>query len=160
MDLKQIRKIKGIIKKFDSLNGWGFIEDLDGNDYWFIQRLIKLKPSIIIAEYNSSFGLKPITVPYSSDFDRTKKHGSRTYYGASLTALDYLANAHGYSLIEVTNAGINAFFVRNDLITKDDLILKPEFAFIEKKFSDGSRSNQQWEKIKHMEYVEVTKHID
>tara|TARA_Y100000590_G_scaffold417287_1_gene516890 strand:- start:348 stop:542 length:195 start_codon:yes stop_codon:yes gene_type:complete len=27
--------IKGRIKKWDSLNGWGFIEDYDGNDYFF-----------------------------------------------------------------------------------------------------------------------------
>jgi len=27
--------ITGTIKKWDSLNGWGFIEDFDGNDYFF-----------------------------------------------------------------------------------------------------------------------------
>ena len=27
--------IKGIVKKWDSLSGWGFIEDCDGNDYFF-----------------------------------------------------------------------------------------------------------------------------
>ena len=27
--------ITGTIKKWDSLNGWGFIEDYDGNDYFF-----------------------------------------------------------------------------------------------------------------------------
>ena len=27
--------IKGIVKKWDSLSGWGFIEDQEGNDYFF-----------------------------------------------------------------------------------------------------------------------------
>ena len=27
--------ITGTIKKFDRLNGWGFIEDYSGNDYFF-----------------------------------------------------------------------------------------------------------------------------
>ena len=27
--------IKGTVKKWNSLNGWGFIEDNDGNDYFF-----------------------------------------------------------------------------------------------------------------------------
>ena len=27
--------IIGKVKKWDNLNGWGFIEDFDGNDYFF-----------------------------------------------------------------------------------------------------------------------------
>jgi hypothetical protein len=131
--------------------------DVDGNDYWFLEKLIHIKPAVIIAEYNSSFGLKPITVPYDPNFDRTKKHESWTYFGVSLSAINHIANQNGYSLIEVTNSGVNAFFVRNDLLTGDDYELKPECAFREKSFSDGSRPSQQWEKIKHLEYVDVTK---
>ncbi|MBT9099545.1 hypothetical protein KFZ76_17760 [Methylovulum psychrotolerans] len=131
--------------------------DVDGNDYWFLEELIATKPAIIIAEYNSSFGLKPITVPYDPNFDRTKKHESWMYFGASLSAINHLANQNGYSLIEVSNSGVNAFFVRKDLLTIDDYELKPECSFREKYFSDGSRPSQQWEKIKHLEYVDVTK---
>ncbi len=131
--------------------------DVDGNDYWFLKKLIKIKPAIIIAEYNSSFGLRPITVPYDQNFDRTEKHESWTYFGASLSAINHLANLHGYSLIEVGNSGINAFFVRNDMMTIDDCKLEPEHAFREKFFPDGTRPSKQWEKIKHLSYVDVTK---
>jgi hypothetical protein len=131
--------------------------DVDGNDYWFLEKIIGTKPSIIIVEYNSSFGLRPITVPYDPYFDRTKKHDSWTYFGASLSALNHLANQNGYSLIEVSNSGVNAFFVRRDLLTIDDYELKPESAFREKYFSDGTRPSQQWEKISHLPYVDVTK---
>lgn len=131
--------------------------DVDGNDYWFLEKLITTKPAIIIAEYNSSFGLKAITIPYDPNFDRTKKHESRMYFGASLSAINHLANQNGYALIEVNNSGVNAFFVRKDLLTGDDRELKPEYAFREKYFPDGTRPSQQWEKIKHLEYVDVTK---
>jgi len=44
--------IKGIIKKFDSLNGWGFIEDLDGNDYFFnvsnVRKGVKLREGLAV----------------------------------------------------------------------------------------------------------------
>ncbi len=132
--------------------------DIDGNDYWFLEKLIGLKPSIIIAEYNSSFGLKPVTVPYDPLFDRLKKHESHTYFGASLTALNHLATKNGYSLLEISSNGVSAFFVRDDLLGIDDIVLKPEFAFREKYFEDGSRPSQQWEAIKHLDFIDVTQH--
>ncbi len=64
---------------------------------------------------------------------------------------------NGYSLIEVGNSGINAFFVRKDLLTIDDLELAPETSFREKSFPDGARPSQQWKKIRDLEYVDVTK---
>jgi hypothetical protein len=131
--------------------------DVDGNDYWFLQRLILKRPALFIAEYNSSFGFRPVTVPYDPEFDRTKKHETWTYFGCSLTAINHLANLHGYSLIEVCNSGVNAFFVRNDFLVPDDVIMKPKSAFREKVFADGSRPSDQWEKIKHLPFVDVTK---
>lgn len=131
--------------------------DVDGNDYWFLEKLIPTTPMLIIAEYNSSLGLRPVSVPYDPQFDRTKKHESWTYFGASLTALNHLASLHGYSLIEISNSGVNAFFVRNDLLTADDVVLKPEAAFREKYFMDGSRPSDQWEKIKNLPFIDVTK---
>ena len=130
--------------------------DVDGNDYWFLEKLIKLNPALIIAEYNSTFGLAPLVVEYDPNFDRRKKHPSWTYFGASLTALNCLANANGYSLIEISNSGVNAFFIRNDFITQDDLILKPEFVFREKLFNDGSRPAEQFKKVSHLPFVDVT----
>ena len=130
--------------------------DVDGNDYWFLERLIVSKPALIIAEYNSSFGLRPVTVPYDPKFDRTQKHDSWTYFGASLTAIDHLAKRYGYSLVEISNSGVNAFFVRNDFLTADDVVLRPECALREKLFADGSRPSAQWERIKHLPYIDVS----
>jgi hypothetical protein len=46
--------------------------DVDGNDYWFLERLIDIKPSVICVEYNASFGLEPITVPMTLVLTVTK----------------------------------------------------------------------------------------
>jgi hypothetical protein len=56
---------------------------------------------------------------------------------------------------EVSNSGVNAFFIRNDLLTSDDLVIRPEFAFREKFFGDGSRPSAQWEKMSSMPFVDV-----
>jgi len=129
--------------------------DVDGNDYWFLEKLIETKPALIIAEYNSSFGFRPISVPYDPNFDRIKKHSSGNYFGASLTAINHLANLHEYSLIEISNSGVNAFFIRRDLMTADDFELHPQYAFREKYFTDGTRPSHQFELIKHLPLVDV-----
>ena len=133
--------------------------DVDGNDYWFLEKLITTNPAIIIVEFNVSFGLFPISVPYDSAFDRIKKHESWEYYGASLSAMHHLCNLHDYSLIEISQNGVNAFFVRNDLLTADDRRLTPEEGYREKSYPDGSiaPTEQFWEIIKQLPYVDVTK---
>ena len=39
----------------------------------------------------------------------------KSYYGASLTALEKLGSKKKYTLVGVDKNGVNAFFVRNDL---------------------------------------------
>lgn len=85
--------------------------DVDGNDYWFLEALIDLRPAILIMEYNSTFLLRPITIPYNPQFDSTKNNESITYFGASLSAIEHLAIKNKYSLIKIGNTGINAFFI-------------------------------------------------
>ena len=89
--------------------------DVDGNDYWFWDALTVVNPEIVIMEYNSVFGNKgAISVPYKSDFYVTQEHHSNLYFGASLKALNYLAEQKGYSLVGSNSHGNNAYFVRND----------------------------------------------
>jgi hypothetical protein len=133
--------------------------DVDGNDYWFLEKLIVTKPSIIIVEFNVSFGLMPISVPYDPAFDRTEMHESCEYYGASISAMHHLCELHNYSLLEVSQNGVNAFFVRNDLLGSEDRTLTVVEAFKDKLYPDGSiaPTPKFWEIIKHMPYVDVTR---
>ena len=87
-----------------------FSIDIDGNNFWFLKKLVKLKSSFIIAECNSIFGHRAISVPYEADFDRTKKHSSCAYFGASLKAISFLLEKEDYSLMEISSLGNNAFF--------------------------------------------------
>jgi hypothetical protein len=91
--------------------------DIDGIDYFVFEQLSAWKPAIYIFEYNSLFGnALPVSVPYDPAFQRTQKHYSNVYWGASLPAFDQLAVSRGYSLVGVNMAGSNAFYVRNDLL--------------------------------------------
>ncbi len=91
--------------------------DVDGNDYWLLEAVTQVSPSILVVEYNSLFGKDAaITIPYSPDFDRTRAHFSNLYYGASLSALALLAGRKGYRLVGSNSVGSNAFFVRSDVI--------------------------------------------
>ena len=67
-------------------------------------------------------------IPYDNNFVREKKHHSNIYYGASISALDFLAKKKGYSLVGSNLAGNNVFFVRNDLMT-DTKALTPKEAY-------------------------------
>ena len=89
--------------------------DVDGNDYW-VWEAVEADPLVVVVEYNSLFGAgRAVTVPYDTDFDRTRAHHSNLYFGASLAALERLGAAKGYRLVGSNSAGNNAFFVRADV---------------------------------------------
>lgn len=110
--------------------------DIDGNDYWIWEAIQSVRPLIVIIEYNSLFGLRPIAVPYRADFDRKDAHYSRLYYGASLGALQHLAHKKRYLLLGSNVWGHNAFFVRADIAGEfRDLELRD--AYVASKFRES-----------------------
>jgi hypothetical protein len=140
--------------------------DIDGVDYWVWEAIDTVNPSLVVAEYNSVFGSQhAITVPYHPEFRRQGAHWSCLYWGASLSALDYLAGNKGYSLIGCNSAGNNAYFVRNDCLELVGLPrLTPEEAFVDAKFRESRdqsgqltflRGEQRTSLIAYLEVVEV-----
>lgn len=109
--------INELIKNYTQIKDIGLLSvDIDGNDYWVWEAIEAIEPRIVICEYNSVFGAeKAVTVPYKSDFIRSKEHHSELYFGASLAAFCQLAEKKGYDFIGTTSAGVNAYFVRKDL---------------------------------------------
>lgn len=93
--------------------------DIDGNDYHIWEKINTINPRIVVCEYNAVFGLAKISTPYTAKFNRTKAHYSNLYFGASLSALEYLATKKGYSLVGTTSTCGNAFFLRNDLVNNN-----------------------------------------
>ena len=88
--------------------------DIDGNDYWVLERINKLSPTIIICEFNSIFGdLFRLSVPYKKEFIRNNEHYSNLYFGASIKAFISMLDDKGYTFLGTASSGINAFFVQN-----------------------------------------------
>ena len=127
--------------------------DVDGNDYWFLEALLPTRPSVIVVEYNASFGLHPVTVPYDPAFERHARHPSGWYHGASITALARLCARHGYKLVAVSEAGGNAFFVPAGSARP---ALDPATAYRENALRNRwshTTASEQWAQIEHMPYV-------
>lgn len=106
--------------------------DIDGNDYWIWDALNIIHPRLIVIEYNASFGQDlSVTIPYNPNFNASDYHVRKWYHGASLRALSTLGEKKGYSLICCESNGVNAFFVRNDVLPKNLHALAIEDAFYE-----------------------------
>lgn len=125
--------------------------DVDGNDYWFLKALIETRADVISVEYNSTFGLEPVSVPYDPAFDRHQKHPSGWYHGASLTALCKLCATHGYGLAAVSEAGANAFFTTRGSL--DPLSAWRPNTFRER--HSGVSHDAQWQTVKGLPLVRV-----
>jgi hypothetical protein len=90
--------------------------DIDSNDYWVWKAIDRIKPRVVVIEYNASFGpSEPWIALYEPSFDSRAHHPSGWYHGASLTALARLGARRGYQLVGCDSAGVNAFFVRREL---------------------------------------------
>lgn len=99
--------------------------DIDGNDYWIWKAITHYKPRVVIMEYNACFPWNESkTIPYKADFQWDKTD----YYGATLQAMVKLGVEKGYTLVATDRNGVNAFFVRNDVL-KGIHVRKSEYLF-------------------------------
>ncbi|MCJ8277940.1 MAG: hypothetical protein HRT44_11080 [Bdellovibrionales bacterium] len=88
--------------------------DIDGNDYWIWDELKEYLPRVVVIEYNAKYSdNEDWVMPYNA---KHVNDGS-SHFGASLAAYSRLAKKLGYCLVACDNMGVNAFFVRKDLIT-------------------------------------------
>ena len=85
--------------------------DLDGNDIYFVEKLLEkgFKPKLFIVEYNGKF---PPPVKFQIEYDPKHVWKGDDYYGASLASFDSLFNDFGYKLVCCNSqTGVNAFFI-------------------------------------------------
>jgi hypothetical protein len=87
--------------------------DIDRNDYYVWQAIRRYNPRVVIVEYNSIF--RPGT-EFVVEYDANKVWDGTSHTSASLESLCSLAEEKGYALVASSFAGVNAFFVRKDLI--------------------------------------------
>lgn len=98
----------GVPKEFDVLS-----IDIDGNDYWVWRALSGYKPRVVVIEYNAEHAPPERWVMKYNPAHRWDK---TTYYGASLASYAALAETLGYALVGTEKTGVNAFFIRKDLV--------------------------------------------
>lgn len=87
--------------------------DIDSIDYWVWDAIRTVRPRLVVIEYNAAL---PPHVRKTVPIDAAMAWDGSNYYGASLGALEALGRGKGYSLVGCTLAGVNAFFVRDDLV--------------------------------------------
>jgi hypothetical protein len=98
----------GVPKEFDILS-----IDIDYNDYYIWQAITHFNPRVVIIEYNATY--RPDT-EFTVEYDASATATNTSYFSASLRSYELLANQKGYSLVGCNFAGVNAYFVRNDLV--------------------------------------------
>ena len=90
-----------------------FSLDIDGIDYWILEKLPENFSKICVIEYNSVFGDElEITVPNKDNFSRKDYHFSHLCYGMSLKALIKKMDEKGFIFISSNELNNNAFFVQ------------------------------------------------
>jgi len=90
-----------------------FSLDIDLNTYYVWAALEKFRPRVVVVEYNAAFPSDQVWIhPLDPDamWDYTQP------FGASLKAFELLGSKFGYSLVGCDLTGINAFFVKSDLV--------------------------------------------
>jgi hypothetical protein len=89
-----------------------FSIDIDGIDYWILDKLPKHFSKIVVLEYNPIFGFDlEVSVPNISNFDRTKYHYSNLCFGMSFRAAVNLMDKKGFYFVGSNFLNNNAFFV-------------------------------------------------
>lgn len=111
--------INAILRGFDITGSIDILSiDIDGHDYWVWQAIEAVSPRLVVIEYNAH-------VPYPDrrvqPLEEEGPWRGTDYFGASLGALEYLARQLGYTLVHTDLAGVNAFFVREELLDEFDL---------------------------------------
>jgi hypothetical protein len=90
-----------------------FSLDIDLNTYHIWAALSAFRPRVIVVEYNA--GIPPSQV-WIHPFEPNRVWDGTQAFGASLKAYELLGRKFGYSLVGCDIIGINAFFVRDDLL--------------------------------------------
>lgn len=87
--------------------------DIDGNDFWILKKLESYRPRLLVVEYNASY--HP-TIEWVMPYNPEHRFDGTSYFGASLLSFTEFMKKRNYTLVACDSNGVNAFFVRNDLL--------------------------------------------
>ncbi len=90
-----------------------FSLDIDLDTYHIWAALKNFRPRVVVVEYNASL---PPSQKWIHPYKPNQMWDGSQAFGASLKAYELLGREYGYSLVSCDLTGINAFFVRDDLL--------------------------------------------
>src|SRR5579872_1347024 len=99
----------GVPDQFDLLS-----LDIDRNTSHIWRALHHLSPRVVVVEYNASI---PHDDEWEIKYDPKATWDGSLHFGASLGTLQVLGSSFGYELVGCDLSGMNAFFVRRELVT-------------------------------------------
>jgi hypothetical protein len=94
--------------------------DIDGNDFHIFNAIDGINPRVVVIEYNAKF---PPPLLFIMKYDEAFRWKGDDYFGASLKFLEVNMKKKGYCLVGCSLTGVNAFFIREDLV--QDKFLEP-----------------------------------
>jgi len=107
-NIEKLFKELNVPEEFDLLS-----IDIDGNDYWIWKAIENYRPRVVVIEYNAKFGPD---MKWVMKYNPNHRWSGTCYHGASLKSLEMLGLTKGYKLVGCDFNGVNAFFVRENLI--------------------------------------------
>jgi hypothetical protein len=104
----------GILQKYELPEEFDVLSlDIDQNTFHLWEALGSFRPRAVVVEYNASL---PADLDWKVRYSPERVWDGSVNFGASLKAFELLGGTLGYSLVGCDFFGINAFFVRNDLL--------------------------------------------
>lgn len=98
--------------------------DIDGNDWHIWDSIICCKPRVVCVEFNGKF---PPDVEWIQPYNPDHIWDKSDWQGASLRSMTMLGEQKGYKLVATNLNGVNAFFIKKELINGSFLgISSPE----------------------------------
>lgn len=107
-----------LFKKYNVPLEFDFLSiDIDGNDYWVLDKILdKYAPRVICAEFNGTIE-KDVSKVMKYNPEHTWKEND--YYGFSFEAGKKLGHKHDYTVVHQVNS-TNMYLIRKDLINWQD----------------------------------------
>jgi hypothetical protein len=99
--------------------------DVDSTDWHIWKALSAYSPRLVVIEYNAGL---PLDRQLIQPLELTTPWDGTDWYGASLGAMELLAAKKRYALVHTETHGVNAFFVRDDLLPGTGLPIGPSAA--------------------------------
>lgn len=90
--------------------------DIDGQDFWVTKSILDVySPDILLLELNSIFPPGQVTCESLSSLENPQPRSLTHAWGVSAAAWQGFLETKGYTLLHYELAGVNVFYLRNDI---------------------------------------------